>query len=378
MSRSCTYDYLIKPILFSLDPESAHNVMRRICRVVNWPVASQALRSRFVVSDDRLKVSVAGLSFDNPVGLAAGFDKNVELLGLWNALGFGHIELGTVTSMAQIGNPRPRIFRLVADSALINRMGFPSGGADAVEKRLISMRDRFSSLPVIGMNIGKSKVTELDKAVEDYCYSFARVHHYVDYITVNVSSPNTPGLRQLQERGRLLELLKALQGLNTNRKPIFVKLAPDLTFEAIDEVLECCFESGVAGVIATNTTIGRDGLVTRIEETGGLSGKPLFKRSLEVVQFIGDRLQGRIALIGVGGISTHSDLLSMLAAGADLVQVYTGLVYGGPGFVKSLNIGLLSFMTQHGCSSVREAALAWKTLNSRSLQHSQSVAGLSK
>jgi dihydroorotate dehydrogenase len=358
------YDYVIKPLLFSLDPESAHDLMRSVCRVTNWPLVSQLMRSRFVVNDARLKVSVAGLSFDNPVGLAAGFDKNVELLGLWNALGFGHIELGTVTSLAQPGNPRPRIFRLVADKALINRMGFPSGGADEIEKRLKAVRGRFASLPIIGMNIGKSKVTELEKAVDDYCYSFARVHQHVEYITVNVSSPNTPGLRQLQERDRLLALLEALQGLNTLRKPIFVKVAPDLTFEAIEEVLECCFESGMAGVIATNTTIGRVGLTTRIDEVGGLSGTPLFNRSLEVVRFIADRLQGRIALIGVGGISTHNDVLAMLAAGADMVQVYTGLVYGGPGFVKSLNLGLLSFMRQHGCSSLREAASAWKTLNS--------------
>jgi dihydroorotate dehydrogenase len=357
------YEFLIKPILFSLDPESAHDLMRSMCRVTNWPALSRALRSCFIVNDERLKVCVAGLSFDNPVGLAAGFDKNVDLLGLWNGIGFGHIELGTVTSLVQPGNPRPRIFRLVADKALINRMGFPSGGADAIEKRLKSMRERFSSLPIIGMNIGKSKVTELEKAVDDYCYSFTRVHQYVDYITVNVSSPNTPGLRQLQERGRLLELLKALQGLNTHRKPIFVKLAPDLTFEAIEEVLECCFESGMAGVIATNTTIGRDGLITRIEETGGLSGKPLFNRSLEVVRFIGERLQGRLTLIGVGGISTHNDVLAMLAAGADMVQVYTGLVYGGPGFVKSLNVGLVSFMDQHGCSSLQDAAAAWRAIH---------------
>jgi dihydroorotate dehydrogenase len=361
------YDYLLKPLLFSLDPETAHDLMRSVCRVVNWPALSQLVRSQFAVDDARLKVSVAGLSFDNPVGLAAGFDKNVELLGLWNAIGFGHIELGTVTSLAQPGNPRPRIFRLVNDKALINRMGFPSGGADEIEKRLKLIRGRFSSLPIIGMNIGKSKVTELEKAVDDYCCSFSRVHHYVDYITVNVSSPNTPGLRQLQERDRLLELLKALQKLNALRKPIFVKLAPDLTFEAIEEVLECCFDSGMAGVIATNTTIGRAGLTTRIDQAGGLSGRPLFNRSLEVVRFIGERLQGRMALIGVGGVSTSDDVLAMLAAGAELVQVYTGLVYGGPGFVKSLNLGLLSFMGQYECSSLQEAALVWKSLKSGNL-----------
>jgi dihydroorotate dehydrogenase len=358
------YEYCIRPILFSLDPETAHEVMCSICRGTNWPVVSRALRSWYAVDDARLKVNVAGLSFENPVGLAAGFDKNVDLLGLWNGLGFGHIELGTVTSLAQSGNPRPRIFRLVKDKALINRMGFPSAGADEIERRLRSIQGRFASLPVVGMNIGKSKVTEIERAVADYSYSFARVHQYVDYITVNVSSPNTPGLRQLQERGRLMDLLKALQELNALQKPLFVKLAPDLTFEAVDEVLECCIESGIAGVIATNTTIGREGLTTRTDEAGGLSGKPLFNRSLEVVRFIGSRLQGRLALIGVGGISDHHDVLAMLAAGAHVVQVYTGLVYAGPGFVKALNSGLVSFMNQHGCSSLQEAVAVWKTRTS--------------
>jgi dihydroorotate dehydrogenase len=361
------YEHLIKPILFRLEPETAHDVMRSLCKVANVPVVSRLLRSLFVVEDPRLQVNVAGLSFSNPIGLAAGFDKNVELPGLWNGLGFGHIEMGTVTAHAQPGNPRPRIFRLVKDTALINRMGFPSHGADAVEQGLSRMRSSMSSLPVVGMNLGKSKVTEIDKAVEDYCYSFTKVHRYVDYITVNVSSPNTPGLRQLQERGRLLELLNTLQEINTDKKPLFVKLAPDLTFEAIDEVLQCCVEARVAGVIATNTTLGREGLQTPINETGGLSGKPLFKRSLEVVRFIGERVQSGLAVVGVGGISNSDDVLAMLAAGADMVQVYTGMVYGGPGFVKSLNLGLVSFMDQLGCASLKEAAAAWKTSHSGSL-----------
>ncbi|MFN4896475.1 MAG: quinone-dependent dihydroorotate dehydrogenase [Pseudomonadota bacterium] len=354
------YKYLVKPILFKLDPETAHDLMRSLCRCANYPIISAGLKSLFSVTDERLRTQVAGLSFSNPIGLAAGFDKNVELLGLWNGLGFGHLELGTVTAQAQPGNPRPRIFRLVRDRALINRMGFPSNGADAIEQRLKQVRCNLPSLPILGMNIGKSKNTEIDRAVEDYCYSFSHVHRYVDYVTVNVSSPNTPGLRQLQERGRLIELLLALQELNKDKKPLFVKLAPDLTFEAIDEVLQCCFEAQVSGVIATNTTVAREGLQTNIDQSGGLSGRPLFNRSLEVVRFIGSQLQGRLALIGVGGISGAEDVLAMLAAGADMVQVYTGLVYGGPGFVKSLNLGLLDFMDKHDCRSLKEAAEAWR------------------
>jgi dihydroorotate dehydrogenase len=362
------YQYLVKPLLFRLEPETAHDVMRSLCQLANVPIISRTLRSVFGVEDPRLRVNIAGLSFENPIGLAAGFDKNVELPGLWSGLGFGHIELGTTTAVPQPGNPRPRIFRLVEDEALINRMGFPSRGADVVQERLRLMRARLRSLPIVGMNIGKSKVAEIEKAVDDYCYSFTRVQEYVDYVTVNVSSPNTPGLRQLQERQKLLELLHALQSINAASKPIFVKLAPDLSFEAIDEVLECCFDTKVAGIVATNTTVGREGLQSTTQETGGLSGKPLFNRSLDVVRFIGARAQGKLAIVGVGGISSSNDVLAMLAAGADMVQVYTGLVYGGPGFVKSLNVGLVSFMDEHGCSSLKEAAVAWKAIRSEGLR----------
>lgn len=367
------YNHLIKPLLFSLQPETAHDVMRAACRVVNVPIVAKALRPLFAVHDARLGVEVAGMKFANPIGLAAGFDKNVELLGLWDALGFGHIELGTVTAKPQLGTPRPRIFRLVRDSALINRMGFPSLGADAVRERLQSFRSSLSVTARIGMNIGKSKVTEIDHAVEDYRYSFAKIHRHVDYVTVNVSSPNTPGLRQLQERSRLVELLRSLQELNSDHKPIFVKVAPDLTFEAIDEVLECCIQTNMAGVIATNTTISREGIKTVIDEVGGLSGKPLFHRSLDAVRFIGSRLQGRLTLIGVGGISTPDDVFAMLAAGANMVQVYTGLVYGGPAFVKSLNLGLSTFMDSHGCATLKEAVEAWKSIHSEELPPSAAV-----
>jgi dihydroorotate dehydrogenase len=354
------YRYLIKPLLFSVQPETAHDLMRSACRVLNQSSISAAIRNLFVVEDPRLTVETAGLQFANPVGLAAGFDKNVELLGLWNALGFGHIELGTVTAKPQPGNPKPRIFRLIEDSALINRMGFPSDGADVIAERLRVARLKLPIQPKIGMNIGKSKITEIDQAIDDYAYSFTKVLPYVDYVTVNVSSPNTPGLRQLQERERLTALLEALQALNTEHKPLFVKLAPDLTFEAIEEVIGCCEETKIAGVIATNTTIGREGIKTKINETGGLSGRPLFNRALEVAKFIGQRTQGKLSFIGVGGISSYQDALSMLAAGADMIQVYTGLIYGGPGFIKSLNQGIVAYMDRNRCKSLKEAVELWR------------------
>jgi dihydroorotate dehydrogenase len=350
------YKALVRPAFFSMDPENAHDVMRFGAKFANNRLVSGALRSLFQVWDPRLAVHVAGISFPNPIGLAAGLDKNAELVGLCAGLGFGHLELGTVTAKAQPGNPKPRIFRLAKDEALINRMGFPSGGADEMEHRLKAIRHRFPALPPIGINIGKSKVTEIDDAIDDYQYSFQKLAPYADYITVNVSSPNTPNLRQLQERERLQALLETLRDCNVHKKPIFVKVAPDLTWSAIEEVIECCISAGVAGLIATNTTLGREGLVTPISETGGLSGAPLRKRALEVVQFIGSRLQGRLALIGVGGISSPSDVLAMLAAGASMVQVYTSLIYEGPGLVKALNRGLLEVINREGCRSIYEAA----------------------
>lgn len=353
------YGAVIKPLLFALQPETAHDVMRSVCRVANIPALSRTLQGFFGVNDPRLAVTVAGISFPNPVGLAAGFDKDVELVGLWSGLGFGHMELGTVTALPQPGNPRPRIFRLEADEALINRMGFPSSGADLVADRLRVVRERYAVLPRIGINIGKSKAADLERAIADYEDSFLKVSPHVDYVTVNVSSPNTPGLRQLQERTKLTELLKALQALNSSQKPLFVKVAPDLSFEAVSEVVECCKECEVSGIIATNTTIERDGLKSKIQEVGGLSGRPLFSRALEVVQFIKQRTDGSLALIGVGGISTYEDVLTMMWAGADMVQIYTGLIYGGPGVVKSMNLGLLAFMESSGCSSVQDAAGEW-------------------
>ena len=353
------YKSLLKPIFFSMNPEQAHDLMRAGARLANNSVVSGVLESLFAVTDPRLRVSVAGISFANPIGLAAGLDKNVELVGLCTGLGFGHLELGTVTGRAQPGNPKPRIFRIAEEKALINRMGFPSEGADVVEQRLRGMRERFKRLPPIGINIGKSKVVELEQAIDDYRYSFEKLSPLADYVTVNVSSPNTQGLRQLQERDRLAALLQSLKAANVHNRPIFVKVAPDLELSALEEVVDVCVQCSIAGIIATNTTISRDGLRSAIQETGGLSGAPLREKSLKVVQFLGRQIAGRMALVGVGGISSGGDVLSMLGAGASMVQIYTGLVYEGPGIIKAINQELISFMDARGCRSLQDAAGAW-------------------
>ena len=354
------YKSLVRPLFFSMQAETAHDIMRAVSRCANLSAISSILRRCHVVNDPRLAVSVAGLKLSNPVGLAAGLDKNAELLGLWSGLGFGHIELGTVTAHAQPGNPKPRIFRYRNDSALINRMGFPSEGADEVAIRLAAMRSSLETLPPIGINIGKSKVTDIDRAIDDYLYSFKRLSSLADYVAVNVSSPNTPGLRQLQERDRLSALLGALQEVNGDKKPIFVKVAPDLSFAAIEELIECCDAARVCGLIATNTTLSREGMSVTTDEVGGLSGAPLRKKALEVVTFIGSRVKGRMALLGVGGVSDYTHVLDMLAAGASAVQLYTALIYEGPGIVATIGSGLIKFMDEHQCASLSEAADAWK------------------
>lgn len=356
------YNALIKPLLFSLDPEQAHEVMKALSSAANQPLVSSLLGTLYAHNDPRLEVQLSGLRFANPLGLAAGFDKNADLVGICAALGFGHVELGTVTGRAQPGNPRPRIFRLRDDRALINRMGFPSAGADEFVERLSAIRKSFRSLPPLGINIGKSKEVDIEQAVDDYLYSFTRVAPLADYVAVNVSSPNTQGLRQLQDRERLGQILAALQSANAAKLPIFVKVAPDLTWSALEELVECCSEHNVTGLIATNTTLSREGLKTAIEQTGGLSGAPLKNRSLEVAQFLGPRLKGRMELIGVGGVESAHDVLAMLSAGASLVQIYTGLVYGGPRIVKTILEGVSEFMNQTQTRSLTEAGAAWAEL----------------
>ena len=358
------YDHVIKPILFSLDPEVAHHVMKTCAGVCNFSAIERVVSSCFKLADPRLAVDALGMSWKNPIGLAAGFDKDCEMIGLMSALGFSHIEVGTVTGVAQPGNDKPRIFRLPSDKALINRMGFPSCGADKMAERLSMLRTKDAVAPILGVNIGKSKHVEIERAVDDYLYTLGRVADYADYIVVNVSSPNTQGLRQLQAKEKLGELLTKLRAANSSNKPLLVKLAPDLSDAELDDALECCEIASLDGVIATNTTISRPELIDAhklsplgkplSQETGGLSGYPLRSISPAMVQKVAARVGSKMTVIGVGGISTADDVLGMMRAGAHLVQVYTGLVYEGPYLVKQICAGLIDRMDAVGARSVKE------------------------
>jgi dihydroorotate dehydrogenase len=340
------YSRLIRPVLFRVgsgDAEAAHEfTLRALARASAVPAVLAPLRRWFGVAAPR---TVFGVRFPNPVGLAAGVDKNGVALPGWAALGFGHVEVGTVTRHPQPGNPRPRLYRLPASRALINRMGFNNAGAGALAERLRAL----GPLPVpLGISIGKSKVTPVEDAVTDYRSSLRTLYPYGDYFAVNVSSPNTPGLRGLQDRSRLDDLLAGLRAESAElaaasggvAKPLLVKIAPDLTDDAVGELLEVCAQRGVSGLIATNTTLARDGIaaadVPSGAQSGGLSGAPLAQRAREVVAFVHRETGGALPVIGVGGITTVDDALRMLDAGADLVQLYTGFIYAGPGLVRSI------------------------------------------
>jgi dihydroorotate dehydrogenase len=340
------YKLLIRPIFFLVDPEKIHHVAFRSIKVMfSIPGMSWLWKKLYVIEDKRLEREVFGIKFPNPVGLAAGFDKDGKLFNELSSCGFGFIEVGTVTPKPQEGNPKPRLFRLPEDKGLINRMGFNNAGVEQLVKRL---KGRNSSI-IIGGNIGKNKYTPNEQAVDDYVHCFNQLFDVVDYFVVNVSSPNTPNLRELQDKGPLLELLNTLQRENLSKpkkKPILLKIAPDLTESQLLDIIDIVNLSGIDGVIATNTTISRDGLVTsksKVDEigAGGLSGIPVRNRSTEVIRFLAEKSKKSFAIIGVGGIFSAEDALEKLNAGADLVQVYTGFVYEGPGMVRKINIGLL-------------------------------------
>ena len=331
----------IKPLLFRFDPEFIHHFATGCLNVGNriWGIKS-VMKNVFHLADNRLEREVMGLKFKNPVGLAAGFDKNADLVEELAAFGFGFIEIGTVTPLPQPGNDKPRMFRLPADNGLINRMGFNNQGVDVVAARL--SRVKRNGL-VIGGNIGKNKITPNEDAVSDYIKCFDRLFDVVDYFVVNVSSPNTPGLRELQEKEPLKKILNTLQQRNKKNdisKPILLKIAPDLNESQLDDIIEIVQETNIAGVVATNTTISRDGLVSAEAlkiETGGLSGKPLTQRSTEVIRYLSEKSKKSFVIIGVGGIHSPEDAIEKLEAGASLIQLYTGFIYEGPGLVKKIN-----------------------------------------
>ncbi len=339
------YKSIIRPILFKFYAEDVHNfVFGSIKLFSKIPGVPAIFRLFFNYEDKSLERTVFGIKFKNPVGLAAGLDKDAELFDELANFGFGFIEIGTVTPKGQPGNPAPRAFRLIPDEGLINRMGFNNKGVLNAKKLL----EKRKSGVVIGGNIGKNKVTPNDKAVDDYVFNFETLFDVVDYFVVNVSSPNTPNLRELQDKEPLTNLLSTLQKLNDKKdkpKPILLKIAPDLTNEQLDDIVDIVNETKIAGLIATNTTISREGLTAtkqRIEEigAGGLSGVPLRKRSTEVIKYLSKKSKGEFPIIGVGGIHTAEDAIEKLNAGASLVQIYTGFIYEGPSIVKNICKGL--------------------------------------
>ena len=331
---------MLRPLLFKFDPEDIHHFVTGILKRVRRLGLTFAINSLGRLEDKRLEREVFGLKFKNPVGLAAGFDKNAQFIEEMAGLGFGFIEIGTVTPLPQPGNEKPRMFRLEHDEALINRMGFNNQGAEIAAYRLKKIkRDGI----IIGGNIGKNKVTPNENAVSDYIKCFDALFDVVDYFVVNVSSPNTPGLRALQEKEPLKNILNTLQKRNLKNeisKPILLKIAPDLTEDQLDDIVEIVIETKIAGVIATNTTISRENLKTGkniTEEAGGLSGKPLKDKSTAVIKYLAEKSKKSFQIIGVGGIHSAEDAVEKLQAGAVLVQLYTGFIYEGPGLITKIN-----------------------------------------
>ena len=341
------YKLLIRPFLFLLDPEKVHHLSFTFIKLLSKIGFSGLFRFLYLIDDERLEREVFGIKFKNPVGLAAGFDKNAELYNELSNFGFGFIEIGTVTPKPQAGNPKKRLFRLKADHAIINRMGFNNLGVfEAVE----TLKKKHNV--IIGGNIGKNKITPNNLAIKDYLICFDALFDHVDYFVINVSSPNTPGLRELQDKDPLTALLMALKRENHKyaqskqviEKPILLKIAPDLSNEQLLDIIQIVEDTRISGIIATNTTIARENLKSDyflVEENGGLSGKPLANRSTEVIRFLSEKSNRAFPIIGVGGIHSTEDALEKLEAGADLIQLWTGFVYEGPALVKRINKAIL-------------------------------------
>lgn len=347
------YKSVIRPLFFAIDPEKIHYFTFSLIRIATLLGFGGLFRKMYQIKDEKLKRKLFGLTFPNPVGLAAGFDKDAKLFRELANFGFGFIEIGTVTPKPQAGNPKKRLFRLKEDSALINRMGFNNGGVSEAVQQL--KRNDLSKSGghrvLIGGNIGKNKTTPNEEAVNDYVLCFDALFDHVDYFVVNVSSPNTPNLRALQEKEPLTQLLKVLKENNSKRqgpKPILLKIAPDLTNEQLDDIIDIVSETKIDGVIATNTTISREGLNSKNRnETGGMSGQPLAKRATEVIRYLSEKSNKAFPIIGVGGIHSAVDALEKIEAGASLVQLYTGFVYEGPKLVKDINRAILKEQTYH-------------------------------
>ncbi len=365
---SWIYRQFIRPVLFSRDSEAIHNqTMRILSRIGRSPDFCDALRTLYGTPD--LPVSTFGLNFPSPIGLAAGMVKQGEAVPVWECLGFGFCELGGITRYGQPGNPTPRMFRITEKQALINRMGFNNPGAEVFSTALQAWKDRnqWPNHPV-GINLGKTKTTELGNAAEDYAASFHQLVGLADFFVINVSSPNTPNLRKLQDRKHLEEILKELQKENrsfkkrthSTEKPILVKISPDLSWNALDEILELIEDSGIQGIVATNTTVHREGEVSErtrdlYSQEGGLSGAPLASRSTEVIRHIYRQTNGRLPIIGVGGVFSADDAWEKITSGATLVQIYTGLVYEGPSLLREIVRGLENKLEENGLEKIEDA-----------------------
>ncbi|MCX7877108.1 MAG: quinone-dependent dihydroorotate dehydrogenase [Ignavibacteria bacterium] len=334
------YSKLIRPVLFRLDAEKAHDIT---IKILSKGILNPLIKS-FCGQVSHMPLKVGKLNFRNPLGLAAGFDKNSVALRSWDAMGFGFAEVGTVTPLPQEGNPRPRIFRITDHYAVINRLGFNNCGADQFEKNLRKQKEKLSKNFIVGVNLGKNKHTELDDAYHDYRFTFEKCFEDADYFTINVSSPNTEGLRQLQQKKYLNEILKSLQDLNTEldekfsekKKDIFLKISPDLTLAELDDVIDVCIDNKLTGIIATNTTVSRNTLPEGSYEQGGLSGKPLREISNALIKHVVKLSEGKLIVIACGGVFSYDDFKEKIDLGASLVQIYTGLIYEGPCLPKKI------------------------------------------
>ena len=343
------YKKLIKPILFCIDPEKIHDLIFFLTNLVfKIPFISIIVSKLFSLKNSNLETELFGIKFPNPVGLAAGFDKNAKLFNEFSSFGFGFVEIGTVTPLSQDGNPKKRLFRLTNDDAIINRLGFNNVGVDKVVDRLKSNKN-----VIIGGNIGKNKKTHMNEANQDYLICFEKLFPYVHYFAINVSSPNTENLRDLQHKESLKNLLQSIQKKNQSYlspKPVLLKIAPDLSKDELLDIIEVVKETSIDGIIATNTTLSRDNLNSSydlINQKGGLSGKPLSDKSTAVIKFLHEKSNGSIPIIGVGGIMSPNDAIDKIKAGASLIQLYSGFVYSGPSIVKKINNAILKYrMTQ--------------------------------